>query len=225
VKQLFLRATLPALAAVLALSLLLAGSTPAYAASAVYEIDPNHSAVTFRIRHLMSNVPGAFNKFKGSIVYDAEKPDASSVEASIEAPSIDTNNDKRDEHLRGADFFDAAKFPTIDFKSKSVAAEGGKLKVTGDLTMHGVTKPVTLTGEVLGVAKDPTGKNPARAGFSFTGTINRKDFGIIWNQQLDQSTTLLGDDVVLQLDIEATEKVAQVEAPKPGEPAQATSTK
>ncbi len=85
--------------------------------------------------------------------------------------------------------------------------------------MHGVTKPVTLTGEVLGVVKDPTGKNPARAGFSFTGTINRKDFGIIWNKQLDQSTTLLGDEVALQLDVEATEKVAQAEAPKPGEPA------
>jgi len=226
VKQLFLRATLSAFAAVFALSLIPAGFAPAYAAPVIYEIDAAHSAVTFRIRHLMSKVPGSFSTVKGTIVYDAEKPQASSVDATIESASIDTNNDKRDEHLRGTDFFDTAKFPTIDFKSKSVTAEGGKLTVLGDLTMHGVTKPVTLTGEVGGVVKDPTGKNPARAGFSLAGTVDRKEFGIVWNKSLDQSNTLLGDDVAVQLDIEATEKVEKAEEPKAGEPAQAaTSTK
>ena len=194
-KQLFSLA-IAAMFATIALS-------PVGAAPVTYELDPAHTHVGFQIRHLVSKVSGQFDKFTGTLVYDPDNVAASSVEATIETASIDTNNEKRDGHLKSADFFDAEKNPTITFKSKTVAVEGQKLTLAGDLTMHGVTKPVTLTGEVGGVIGDP-GKR--KAGFSVTGTINRKDFEIVWNKTLDQNTTLLGDDVAIQIDVEANEK-------------------
>jgi polyisoprenoid-binding protein YceI len=177
--------------------------SPVGAAPVTYELDPAHTHVGFQIRHLVSKVSGQFNRFTGTLVYDPDSPSASSVETAIETASIDTNNEKRDGHLKSADFFDAEKHPTITFKSKSVAVDGQKLTLAGDLTMHGVTKPVTLNGEIGGVIGDP-GKR--KAGFSVTGTVNRKDFGIIWNKTLDNDSTLLGDDVAIQIDVEANEK-------------------
>jgi polyisoprenoid-binding protein YceI len=175
----------------------------AQAAPVTYELDPAHTHVGFRIRHIVSNVSGQFDQFTGPLIYDAENPAGSSVETTIQTASIDTNNDKRDGHLKSPDFFDAEKNPTITFKSKTVAVDGKKLTLAGDLTMHGITKPVTLTGEVGGVM----GQTPKRkAGFSVTGTINRKDWDITWNRTLDQDNTLLGDDVALQIDVEANEK-------------------
>jgi polyisoprenoid-binding protein YceI len=189
-------ATAAALATVVLLS-------SASAAPVTFELDPAHTHIGFQIRHLVSKVYGQFNQFAGTLIYDAEKPTASSVEVTIQTATIDTNNDKRDGHLKSADFFDAEKFPTITFKSKSVAVDGQKLTLNGDLTMHGITKPVTLNGEIGGVIGDP-GKR--MAGFSVTGTIDRKAFDITWNRTLDQDNTLLGEDVAIQIDVEANEK-------------------
>jgi polyisoprenoid-binding protein YceI len=182
----------------LALSLSLASS----ARAAAYTIDAAHSSVSFKIKHLASRVVGSFKDFSGTIEFDEKAPKKASVDATIQTASIDTRNEKRDGHLRSADFFEAEKYPTITFKSKKVeAAVKDKLKVTGDFTMHGVTKPVTLNVEYLGSAKDPAGK--VRAGFSATGKLNRKDFGIVWNKALDNGGFILGDDVEVAIEIEA----------------------
>jgi polyisoprenoid-binding protein YceI len=181
----------------------LAAALPAGAAD-TWAVDPAHSETTFVIRHLLSKVSGRFDSFDARIVTDAAKPESSSVEFTIQAASIDTNNDKRDAHLRSADFFDVEKHPTITFKSTAVKdLGGGKHELTGDLTMHGVTKPVTLAVTFLGAG--PTMRGAQRAGFEATGTINRKDFGIVWNTTLDQGGTMLGDDVAITIGIEAVE--------------------
>jgi polyisoprenoid-binding protein YceI len=186
-------------ASLLALSLAMA--TAASAAPATWTIDPNHSEVGFSIRHMFSKVPGNFGKFQGAIVYDAQIPENSSVKVDIDASSINTRNEKRDNHLRSEDFFDVAKFPTLTFASTKVAAAGtNKLKVDGNLTMHGVTKPVTLFVTFLGAG--PTMNGEQRSGFEAITTLNRKDFGIVWNKTLDQGGTMLGDDVDIHLSVE-----------------------
>ncbi|HSK80806.1 MAG TPA: YceI family protein [Thermoanaerobaculia bacterium] len=182
----------------LSLALLL----PALAAAelAVYKVDAGHSGVNFTIRHFVTNTPGRFKDFDGTIKYDKQNPAASSVEFTIKTPSIDTDNDDRDNHLRGGDFFEVEKFPTMTFVSKKVAAkDADTLEVTGDLTIKGVTKPVTIPVEVLGTAKTPNGE---KAGFESTFTINRKDYGISWNRVMD-SGAVLGDDVKVTISIEA----------------------
>jgi polyisoprenoid-binding protein YceI len=162
-------------------------------------IDPNHSSVGFSIRHLFSKVPGAFDKFSGTIDYDPANPTAASVKVEIDPASIDTKTQKRDDHLRSPDFFDVAKFPAMTFQSTKVTkGEGNALAVEGNLTMHGVTKPVTLAVTFLGAGPAMGGQ---RAGFEATTKIDRKDFGIIWNKTLD-SGTLLGDDVDIAIGIE-----------------------
>ncbi|HYJ32004.1 MAG TPA: YceI family protein [Candidatus Binatia bacterium] len=177
-------------------------STAAQAAPTTWTIDPNHSNVTFTIRHFFSKVTGSFTKFSGSVVYDPANPGASSAKAEIDAASINTSNDRRDGHLRSPDFFDVAKYPTLTFESTKVTADGSKLKIEGNLTMHGVTKPVTLEGEFLGAGPAMGGQ---RAGFEASTKVDRKDFGIIWNKVVDQGT-MLGDDVEIRLAIEgATE--------------------
>ena len=171
---------------------------PAWAAA--YTIDPDHSAVTFKIRHLFSNVTGNFNQFEGTIDYEPGKPETWKTQAVIQAASIDTNVDKRDKHLRSKDFFDVEKYPTITFKSTQVtdaAGEGAKLH--GDLTIHGVTKPVVLDLAIHGVGNDPWGNT--RAGFTATVKIDRKEFGIDWNQPV-VGGALLGDDVEINLEVE-----------------------
>ena len=181
----------------------------AFAAPATYEIDPSHSAAHFSVRHLMiSSVKGEFSKVAGTVVYDPTNLAASRIEATIDANSINTREAKRDAHLRGADFFDTAKYPTLTFKSKQFQRAGDKVQIKGDLTMHGVTKEVLLdvdgpTAEV----KDPWGN--VRLGASATTKVNRKDWGLTWNQALETGGVVVGDEVTITLDIEAVRKAAK----------------
>jgi polyisoprenoid-binding protein YceI len=188
-----------------ALLLLALLPAPAAAEPAVYKVDPDHSGVAFSIRHFVSNIPGRFRDFDGSIRYDKLSPGISSVEFTARVASIDTGNNDRDEHLRSADFFDAQKFPTITFTSSEVkAVDADTLEVTGDLTLHGVTKRITLPVEVLGTVKTPNGE---KAGFQALFTVNRKDFGITWNRVLDAGGTVLGEDVKIDVEIEGNRQV------------------
>jgi polyisoprenoid-binding protein YceI len=172
------------------------------AAAQTYAIDKTHSEVLFSVKHLVSRVSGQFQDFGGTIVIDRAKPEASTAELSIKAASISTKEARRDDHLRSPDFFDVAKFPEITFKSTKVTPKGkDAFEVTGDLTLHGVTKPVVLEVGFLGDAKDPMGNE--KAGFEATTTLNRKDFGIVWNKALDQGGYLLGDDVKVTINLEA----------------------
>lgn len=182
-----------ALAAALLLTLPLAAS----AEPVTWVVDPVHSNVGFAVRHFFTPVPGEFEDYQGVIVYDAEEPANSSVNVTVQAASIDTDNDKRDEHLRSPDFFAAEEHPTLSFESKKVAPLGdGKLAVTGDLTMRGVTKEVTIPVQVLGVMGD-------KAGFAAEFTVDRQEYGINWNRALDQGGTILGDEVEVSLAFEA----------------------
>lgn len=175
--------------------------------AADYDVDPAHTSVGFNIRHMVSHVNGTFKDFTGNFSFDAKKPSASVVDFSVKTESIDTQNEKRDKHLRSADFFDVEKFPNMTFKSTKVTPAGkNKYKVTGDLTLHGVTRPETFDIEFGGEMKDPWGNQ--RAGFSATGTINRKNYGIIWNKALDTGAVMLGDDVNVAIQVEATQKAA-----------------
>jgi polyisoprenoid-binding protein YceI len=170
-----------------------------------YEIDASHSQVGFRIKHLVGKVPGRFTGFSGTIDYTPGKPATWKVDAKIDPATINTDNEKRDGHLKAADFFDVEKFPEMTFKSTKVTdVKGEAAKLHGDLTMHGVTKAVVLDLEIGGTTKDPWGNT--RAGFSATGTINRKDFGITFNKTLDTGGLMLGEDVAISLDIEAVLK-------------------
>jgi polyisoprenoid-binding protein YceI len=183
--------------AVLAVAL----ATRVLAAEAL-EMDPAHTHASFAIKHLLiSNVRGEFRKTVGKVVYDEADPTRTTVEATIDATTVDTREAKRDEHLRSPDFFDTAKFPTITFKSTKVEKAGdGKLKVTGDLTIHGVTKPVVL--DVAGPTqeiKDPVGK--ARRGASITTKLNRRDFGVSYGPP-----AVLGDDVTIEIETELLKK-------------------
>ena len=172
------------------------------AAPEVWGVDKSHSGATFKVRHLMANVTGNFNDLDAVINIDRANPANSSVEFTIQATSIDTGNDNRDKHLRSPDFFDVEKFPTISFKSTSVKAKSKtEFDVTGNLTMHGVTKQVTLPVEFLGFGKDPRGTE--KAGFQIETVVNRKDYGIVWNRALDAGGTVLGDEVFISINIEA----------------------
>ena len=197
-----------------ALSLAALLTLPALAQAATWKIDPNHSSVRFQVRHMFAKVQGNFTQFSGSIEYDPANPTASKVEAKIVAASINTNTQRRDDDLRSPDFFDVATYPDLSFTSTKVDTAAGGLKVTGDLTMHGVTKPVVLDVEILGMGPHPMIPGGQVAGFSARGKINRQDFGIKWNKTLDNGGTLVGDDVDLQFDVEAVNA-----PPKPAEPA------
>jgi len=180
----------------------LALSASAATASDTFVVDPGHSEASFKVRHLLSKTPGRFRDFEGRIQLDSERPEASVVEFRIRAASVDTDLDQRDEHLRGADFFDVAKHPEITFRSdaiKRVARD--RYDVTGTLTMRGVAKRITLPVSYLGVAKDPWGND--RAGFSTAITLSRKEFGMLWNKALDQGGFILGDEVWVTVEIEA----------------------
>ena len=171
-----------------------------------WNIDTAHSEVTFTVRHMMvSKVTGNFNIFKGSLEIDENNPDQSWVEAEADASSIDTRDDRRDGHLRSPDFFDVEKFPVISFKSKKIEKKGNnEYKVLGDLTMHGVTREVVFDADYSGqVAKDPFGLR--RAGLSATTTINRKDFGLNWNQALEAGGVMVSENVKIELSLEAVQ--------------------
>ncbi len=170
-----------------------------------FAIDPVHSEVSFQIRHLVSNVRGRFNDFAGAVQMDPRNLQNSSVEFHIKATSIDTNQADRDKHLRSADFFDVEKFPEITFKSKSIRPAGkDKYNVTGTLTLHGVSKDVTLPVILTGQSKDPGGD--ALAGFETETTLNRKDYGIVWNKVLDSGGAMLGDDVKISINLATVKK-------------------
>ena len=170
--------------------------------SETFQIDPVHSSVGFSVRHIFSRVPGTFTNFSGSVVYDSDHPENSSVNAIIQAASVNTENGRRDNHLRSPDFFDVEKFPEITFTSTSVKMEEDRLMVTGDLTMHGVTKSVEMPVEVLGVGPHPVSKAPV-AGFAADLEIKRSDFGV--NSWTDPAG-VVGDEVRIVLNIEAAGK-------------------
>jgi polyisoprenoid-binding protein YceI len=165
-----------------------------------FKIDPAHSSLTFTVRHLVGRVSGHFDKFDGSFDYDAANPKAWKTAATIDTTSVNTGNQKRDDHLRTAEFFDAQKFPTMSFKSTGVTdVKDNTAKLQGDLTLHGVTKPVVLNLEINGMVKDPFGAGH-RAGAVATGKINRKDFGVGSGKM--ETMNVIGDDVDLTLNIE-----------------------
>jgi len=157
-----------------------------------YEIDAVHSSIGFSVRHLLiSNITGNFNDFSGKLLFDEKDMTNSSVDLTIKAASINTNNVDRDNHLRAADFFNIEKFPEITFKS-------------GTLTMHGVSKEISIPFEFIGKAKGPMGKQ--RLGFEGNTKLNRKDFGITWNKTLDEGGLAVGNEIKIQLNIEAVIK-------------------
>ena len=171
--------------------------------------DPAHSSASFSVKHMMvSTVRGEFSKITSTLVWDKADPAKSSVEAKIDAASVDTHNEKRDGHLKSPDFFDAAKCPEITFKSSKIEKAGeNKFNVTGDLTMHCVTKPVTLEAEATGPVKSPFGPFNSY-GVSATGTVNRKDFGLVWNKALESGGVVVSEDVKLSLDLEYSDAAA-----------------
>lgn len=171
-----------------------------------WDLDVSHSSAHFSVRHMMvTNVRGEIHVSGGKLSYDPGRPESASVEATLDAKSVDTREAKRDEHLRSADFLETEKFPTISFKSKRVKKDGKKLDVVGDLTIHGVTKEVTLAvDELHGPAKDPWGGT--RVGATATTKINRKDFGLGWNVALEAGGILVGEDINITVEAEFTLK-------------------
>ena len=197
--------------------LALAGAFAAAPALAgeTFVVDPPHSEATFQVRHFVTKVRGRFNEMTGTINVERANPTASTVELKINTASLDTAHPGRDKHLRSADFFDVEKYPEITFRSTKITARGqNQYDVTGNFTMHGVTKEITVPVTFLGFM----GSGPnEKAGFSADFTLNRKDYGIVWNRALDNGGTVLGDDVLISVNIEAN-------PPKPAPPA-APSTK
>lgn len=175
---------------------------PAFRADPVtWRIDASHSELTFRIRHYVTRVRGTFGKWQGNIVADPASLAGGSVQVTIDATTIDTNNERRDADLRSNNFFATDSFPTIEFKSTKVEVNGTVLKVFGDLTMRGVTKSVVLEGGQTGVMKDAQGRE--RIGFEANTRINRLDYGVTWNRLIEGGGAMLGDEVEVNITIEA----------------------
>jgi polyisoprenoid-binding protein YceI len=181
-------------------------AAPSFAFATEYDIDSAHSSANFAVKHLMvSTVRGSFSKVTGTINLDEKDLTKSSVNASIDASTVNTQEPKRDEHLRSPDFFDVTKFPSLTFKSTKVEKGGNGFKVSGDLTIHGVTKPVVLDVEGFNEeSKDPWGN--LRRGGSATTTVSRKDFGLVWNKALETGGVAVGDEVKITIDIEGVKK-------------------
>jgi polyisoprenoid-binding protein YceI len=186
---------------------------PGFVSAQTWEIDPSHSSVGFAVSHMMvSSTKGQFKKFSGTVVMDAKDASKNKIDVSIDAASVDTNDAKRDEHLRSPDFFDVKKFPAITFKSTSVKSKGPKkLAVAGDLTIRGVTKPVKFDATLTPEVKDPWGN--IRRGAQASLKINRKDYGIVWNKSVDAGGVVVGDEVTINLEVEGTKKQEAASAP------------
>lgn len=204
------------LAAILAITAV--GALPALAAEAAetvtYTIDAAHSEASFQVRHLLTKVRGQFAEFDGTIEMNPADPAASSVEFTVKVASIDTDVADRDQHLRSEDFFHVEKYPEITFESTKITKTGDNTyAVTGDLTMRGVTKQITLPVTFLGELVDPWGNT--KAGFETAITLNRKDFGISWNKALDQGGFILGDEVEVSIDLEVLKAKAEGEGSQP----------
>jgi polyisoprenoid-binding protein YceI len=178
---------------------------PALAAD-TFNVDTAHSEVTFQVSHLtISKVRGRFKEFEGNIQVEPGKPEVSSVEFKIKVASVDTADPKRDEHLRSADFFDAANHPEIVFKSSKIVAKGNDTyDVTGNLTIRGNTKTITLPVKVAGPIQDPWGNT--KIGFETATTINRKDFGVSWSKAMDNGGLVVSDDVAITIALETAKK-------------------
>jgi polyisoprenoid-binding protein YceI len=181
-------------------------TTAALMPAATWQIDSSHSNASFSVRHMMvSNVRGAFSKVAGTVDYDPKNPMAMKINATIDVTTIDTRDQRRDDHLKSADFFDVAKFPSMTFVSRNVVKKGKGYIVNGDLTLHGVTKPVALSldGPAPEI-KDPYGN--MRTGATATTVVNRKDFGLAWSKLLETGGAVVGDEVTITLELEATRK-------------------
>ncbi|HMG87902.1 MAG TPA: YceI family protein [Terracidiphilus sp.] len=181
----------------------MATTTQTTSALTTWNIDPAHSAAEFKVKHMMiSNVKGKFTGISGKLVFDESDPTRSTIEAEIPVATVSTHDEQRDAHLKSADFFDAEKYPTLNFKSLSVRITGpGEHEVVGELSIHGVTKVVAFVvdGPTL-PGKDPWGNT--RIGLSATAKINRKEFGLVWNAALETGGVLVGEDIAITLDIE-----------------------
>ncbi|MDH5543044.1 MAG: YceI family protein [Nitrospinota bacterium] len=171
-----------------------------------YTIDKGHTTIGFSVRHMViSNVRGQFNNFEGTFVFDPNNIDLTSASVKIDAASIDTNEAKRDEHLRTPEFLDVKKFPDITFELKSFMKHGNnEVMGKGDITIRGITKTIALKGEFIGAVKDPWGNE--RVGFSATGEIDRKEFGLTWNKVLETGGVVVGDKVTLIIEVEGIKK-------------------
>lgn len=181
----------------------MATSTATTASTITWKLDPAHSSVEFKIKHMMiSNVKGSFNIASGTLTENTADPTKSAVEATVDIATISTGDPARDTHLKSADFFDAEKYPQMTFKSTRIEKKGSdSYSVTGDITMHGVTKPITFAVEGPSApGKDPWGNT--RIGLSATTKINRKDFGLTWNAALETGGILVGEDVQITLDVQ-----------------------
>jgi len=187
-------------------SLTLGGVSESRAVAAAYVIDPDHSQVIFKVKHMgISTVTGRFDLIEGSYEFDDADMSKSSVETTITAASINTNKQKRDKHLKSQEFLNVEKYPTITFKSKEVKkGDGEDFIIVGDLTINGVTKQVELDAEYGGKAQDPMGDE--RTAFTAETKIDRKDFGITWNKTLDSGGLVVGDDVKIELEVEGIRK-------------------
>jgi polyisoprenoid-binding protein YceI len=168
-----------------------------------YEVDPSHTQVMFKVRHMgVSTVTGKFNRFAATFAYDPENPSASWVTATIDAASVDTDNERRDNHLRSPDFFAADSYPTLTFQSTGVEhVEDGRLRVAGDLTIRGVTKPVLLNVVLEGTTVGSEGR--PIVGWTAETTVNRKDYGLLWNRLTEAGGWVVGDEVRIVLEVEA----------------------
>lgn len=173
---------------------------PAQAAADSWRIDRSHSELTFSVRHMVSRVRGQFNNWSGSITGDLDAWESAVVEVTIDASSIDTNHERRDADLRGVDHFEVEKYPTITFKSTRIERDGDRLRMAGDLTMRDVTRSVVLEGQLTGTAQD---RGRTRAGFEASTTINRKDFGLVWNRVVEAGGWLIGEEVKIEISVAA----------------------
>jgi polyisoprenoid-binding protein YceI len=188
-------------------------SLPAFAATSTWQIDPQHTAAQFSVKHLaISTVRGGFSKVTGTVIFDDKDVSKSTVDVTIDVTTVDTREPNRDKDLKSDHFFDVEHYPTMTFKSKKVEqASPGKLKVTGDLTIHGVTKEVVLDVDgPTAPVKDPWGNQ--RVAVNATTKINRQDFGVKWNATMDNGGVVVSDDVSITIDAELVQKGA----PKPG---------
>jgi polyisoprenoid-binding protein YceI len=172
-----------------------------------WDIDVGHSAIHFWVRHMViSKVHGRFARWSGSVELDEQDLTRSSVDVRIDTSSIDTQVADRDAHLKSPDFLDVAKFPELTFRSKRIEKAGGGYRVVGELTLHGVTREVTLDAEFAGTGKDPWGNQ--RAGFSAKASLDRREFGLVWNAALETGGVLVGEKVEITIELEAVKKVA-----------------
>ena len=169
-------------------------------APVVWQIDPVHSGVNFRIRHFVTRVRGKFTDFRGTITADPQSWQDAVIDVEIRTASISTDNEKRDNHLRSSDFFAADSFPTITFRSTRIERRGDDAKIYGTLTMRGVTKPVVLDGHFNGIARTPDAE---RVGFEATTKVDRTAFGVAWNRAMEGGGAMLGDEVEVEISVEA----------------------